>query len=72
MSRLLHAAAVLDTLLTLWWLAKGAPMPSLGALTAPAPGWLLALAGVVVASALGLVVAGVVAVTRAVLAPPMS
>lgn len=43
MRKLVEAAGAADTLVTLWWLARGAPTPDLGAWTAPAPAWLWAL-----------------------------
>jgi hypothetical protein len=70
MRRLWEAFGVADALVTLWWLAQGAPQPSLAALAAPAPGWLQLLAGLLVAAVAAVTAAGAVAVTRAVLAPP--
>jgi hypothetical protein len=66
MKRLGHLAALGGAVIDLLWLAQGARLPSLGG---PAPAWLLAVLGLLVALVVAAVATGVALCAQAVMQP---
>lgn len=67
--RVWEALGAVDVVATLWWLLQGMPTPDLGAWTAPAPGWLLVVLGLVLTVAASLLAAMVGLCVQAVVQP---